>query len=287
MSVPPHVFDGTRENFSELVMQNSAKGPVLVNYWAPFAGPCLKLYPTLEGLVRQYGGRFLLVNVNTKDQPLLAREQGVTSLPTLKLYRGGQVAETLHGVPSESELRKMLDRFLGRESDASLVAALRKYQDGEVNTALHLLAQAAVEDPDNLNIPLTLAKLLVRESRAPEAHLLLTALPGEARREPRIGALLAHLGFVLAAQEAPEPTILERTLREQPENLEARYQLAAVLLSRDDYEPAMEHLLAILKQDRSFRDEAGLRGLLAVFDLLGSGDALAERFRRRLLNILH
>jgi len=287
MSVPPHVFDGTRENFSELVMQNSAKGPVLVNYWAPFAGPCLKLYPTLEGLVRQYGGRFLLVNVNTKDQPLLAREQGVTSLPTLKLYRGGQVAETLHGVPSESELRKMLDRFLGRESDASLVAALRKYQDGEVNTALHLLAQAAMEDPDNLNIPLTLAKLLVRESRAPEAHLLLTALPGEARREPRIGALLAHLGFVLAAQEAPEPTILERTLREQPENLEARYQLAAVLLSRDDYEPAMEHLLAILKQDRSFRDEAGLRGLLAVFDLLGSGDPLAERFRRRLLNILH
>lgn len=287
MSVPPHVFDGTRENFSELVLQNSAKGPVLVNYWAPFAGPCLKLYPTLEGLVRQYGGRFLLVNVNTKDQPLLAREQGVTSLPTLKLYRGGQVAETLHGVPSESELRKMLDRFLGRESDASLVAALRKYQDGEVNTALHLLAQAAMEDPDNLNIPLTLAKLLVRESRAPEAHLLLTALPGEARREPRIGALLAHLGFVIAAQEAPEPTILERTLREQPENLEARYQLAAVLLSRDDYEPAMEHLLAILKQDRSFRDEAGLRGLLAVFDLLGSGDPLAERFRRRLLNILH
>lgn len=287
MSVPPHVFDGTRENFLELVLQNSAKGPVLANYWAPFAGPCLKLYPTLEGLVRQYGGRFLLVNVNTKDQPLLAREQGVTSLPTLKLYRGGQVAETLHGVPSESELRKMLDRFLGRESDASLVAALRKYQDGEVNTALHLLAQAAMEDPDNLNIPLTLAKLLVRESRAPEAHRLLTALPGEARREPRIGALLAHLGFVLTAQEAPEPTLLEQTLREQPENLEARYQLAAVLLSRDDYEPAMEHLLAILKQDRSFRDEAGLRGLLAVFDLLGSDAPLAERFRRRLLNILH
>ena len=97
MSHSPYVFDATAENFRTLVLENSDKGPVLVNYWSPRAGPCLMLMPRLIRLVTEFGGSFLLVMLNTDDLGRLAREHGVNSLPTIKIFRRGKVVDTLHG----------------------------------------------------------------------------------------------------------------------------------------------------------------------------------------------
>src|SRR5512139_2547329 len=112
MANSPYVFDATAENFPRLVLENSDKGPVLVNFWSPRAGPCLMLMPRLVRLAQEFGGRFLLVMLNTDELGRLAREQGVVSLPTVKVYRHGRAVDTLHGAESDEVLRRFIDKQL-------------------------------------------------------------------------------------------------------------------------------------------------------------------------------
>jgi len=142
MTESAFIFEATADNFTQLVLDNSAKGPVLVNYWAPWAGPCLKLWPVLEQLARHYAGRFLLVNVNTDKHKSLARDYGINSLPTLKMYRHGKVVDEVHGAESEQSLRAFIDKHMARPSDRLLAKALRLYQQGDTTAALTLLAEA-------------------------------------------------------------------------------------------------------------------------------------------------
>ncbi len=117
MAEPAYVFDATADNFRTLVLANSDKGPVAVNFWSPRAGPCLMLMPRLLKLAEEFRGRFLLVRLNTDEFGRLARDQGVTSIPTTKLFRHGAVVDTLHGAESEPSLRTFLRKHL-RQGEA-------------------------------------------------------------------------------------------------------------------------------------------------------------------------
>jgi putative thioredoxin len=125
---------------------------VLVNFWADWAGPCHRLFPVLARLAQDYGGRFLLVNLNTDQQAAIAREYGIKSLPVVKVYRGGKIREEVHGYQPEAELRRIINRYMVRASDARITAAVRLYREGDVEQSLSLLAQAALDDPENLRI---------------------------------------------------------------------------------------------------------------------------------------
>ncbi|GMQ96173.1 MAG: thioredoxin [Gammaproteobacteria bacterium] len=277
------IFEATTDNFATLVLENSARGPVLVNFWSPSAGPCLRLYPLLDKLVREFGGRLLLVNLKTDDHGELSRRYGVTSLPTLKMFVNGRIVETVHGYQPEADLRRTLEKHLPRDSDRSLAAALQVHASGDGERGIALLAEAAMEDPGNARIPLALAKLLVRAGRHQEAHRVLHTLPREMRGQDEIKNLLVHLGFVLCAASAAEQEVLEAAVRCDGGDLESRYQLASVLLMSDAYEAAMEQLLEIMRRDRKFRDDAGREGLIAIFRILGNQGPLVERFRVSML----
>ena len=177
----PWVFEATSDNFAALVLENSARGPVLVNFWSAGAGPCLRLYPLLDKLVHELRGRMLLVNLKTDDHGELSRRYGVTSVPTLKMFRDGDVVETVHGYQPEADLRRTFDKHLPRESDQALASALRLHASGNSERSISLLAESALEDPGNARIPLTLAKLLIRARRHVEAHRVLHALPPDMR----------------------------------------------------------------------------------------------------------
>ncbi len=283
----PFILEGTRKNFNTLVLENSEKGPVLVNYWSPQAGPCLRLYPILDKLTHEFEGRLLLVNLNTDEHGMLAREYGVTSLPTLKLFRNRQVVETVHGYQTEAELRHVFGRYLPQELDIDISKAVKTYQEGDKEQALRMLAQSALQHPRDIRPPLTMAKLLSRDRRHEEAHRLLELLPDEMRAAPEVRDLTAHLGFLLAANEAPAKQVLEKAIAEKPENLQARYQLAALKLLEDDYESAMELLLEIMRKDSGFRNGVGRNGLLAIFNLLGNEGELVARFRKLMVQYMH
>ncbi len=281
------VLDASRENFPQLVLGNSDKGPVMVHFWTPKAGPCMLLMPRLIKLATEYNGKFLLVMVNTDELGAVAREYNVTSVPTVKFFRHGQVVHTIHGADPDAEFRKVLDRFIARDGDALHVRALSSQQHGDAQAARILLVEAALADPENPRIPADLAKLLMSGGEMQQAHDLLTALSPTLRDDAEISRLITHLDFILAAQSAPPPAELVQRIAQNPNDLEARYQLAAVFLVADEMDTAMAELLEIVRRNRSFGQDIGRRGLVSLFDLLGATHPLTMQYRPQLVNALH
>lgn len=279
------IFDATGDSFDRLVLDNSRRGMVLVNWWSPKAGPSLRLYPLLEKLSNEFQGRFLLINIDAGKESSLARRQGVTSLPLLTVYRNGEPVETLYGYQPEADLRRLLERHTPRASDSLLAQAVQSWRRGDKDGALTRLVQIAMDDPANLRIPATIGKLLIGDGRLDEAWKILGALPREIRDQGEIADLLAHLRFLRLAATAPERDALTRRITADPGDLEARQQLAALLLIEDDYEGAMAQLLKIMGRDRRFGDGAGRQGLLAIFRILGSDHPLVGHYRQRMLEI--
>ncbi len=280
-----YIFEATGACFQQLVVDNSRRGAVLVNWWSPKAGPSLRLYPLLEKLSNEFQGRFLLINIDADKEKALARDQGVTSLPLLNLFRNGEIVETVYGYQPEAELRRMLERHTPRASDALLARAVQQWRGGDKDGALARLVQIAMDDPANLRIPSTIGKLLIGDGRLEEAWKILTALPSEIQDEGEIATLLAHLRFLRLASAAPERETLEARIEADPGDLEARQQLAALRLIDDDYDDAMGQLLEIMRRDRAFGAGAGRQGLLAVFRILGDDHPLVGRYRQAMLEI--
>ena len=288
MATPSSVFDATSENFRTLVLENSEKGPVLVHYWSPRAAPCMMLMPRLIKLANEYSGKFLLVLLNTDEHGKIAREFGVNSVPTVKFFRQGQVVHTIHGAEPDAEFRHVIDKFVARQADMAQAIALRAYhQEGDADKACTLLAKAALDDPTNFRISIDLAKLLMLKGDYTQAEYLLQSLPVEVREDAEISTLLAHVGFLRVAQDAPEMTVLEQKIASEPDNIVVRYQLSSLKLLNDDYEGAMELLLDIVRRDRGFRDDAGRKGLVAIFNIIGSQNPLVGRYRSLLSEAMH
>lgn len=271
------IVQANRDNFDALVLGNSARGLVLVYYWTPTAGPCLRLMPRLVQLANDYGGRFLLVLANTDELGHIARAQGVTSVPTVKFYLHGEVVHTIHGAEPDSSFHAALGRFIARPEDRLRTEALRAHQAGRTQEAIKLLAQAAVQQPTNLDIAADLAKLLTLDGQPDRALALLASLPAEARRDPRVAHLYTHLELVHAASAGPEDA--EARLTADANDYEARLTLAARALIADRMEEAMQRLLDLARQAPAYREDIGRRGLLALFDMLGGEHELTRRYR--------
>lgn len=283
MSVSPYIIDAGRSNFEEAVLINSHKGPVMVNYWAEGAGPCLRLWPVLEKLANDYAGKFLLVNISTDEDNKLARDYGVTSVPTVKLFLKGEVVDQIHGAESEQNFRKMIDQYVARDSDAELARAVTEYQQGHLDEAFKMLSQLVFVDPENSRIQLTHAKLLIREQRYDEAFELLekTSLINE---NAEAGLLMANALFLSTAADAPGTETLQQAVETDPDDMSLWLQLASQYVIHSEYTEAMDALLHIFKTDKNYRD--GLAGLClrAIFTLLGNDDPNVKEYRQRMLD---
>ncbi len=166
----PYIHAANADNFQALVLDNSSKGPVLVNFWSKKAGPCLRQYPILDKLIHQFDGRMLLINVDTEIEYKVSKQYSVTSVPTLKLFKEGQVIETLHGYQSETDLNRVLSQYIARDSDQALADAIAVYTQGDHNKAYQMITDAIVADSENSQLPISLCKLLKHEQRYAETH---------------------------------------------------------------------------------------------------------------------
>lgn len=281
------VFDASRENFAQLVLGNSDKGLVLTYFWTPRAAPCNILMPRLVQLATAYGGKFLLVLANTDELGQIARQHSVSSVPTVKFFRNGQVVHTIHGAESDTTFHQALARFIARDVDLAHAQALETQRRGDTEQARRQLAEAALADPENPRLPADLAKLLMAEGAYQPAQDLLSTLPVPLRADAEIERLLTHLDFILTAQQAPPASELLQRIADQPNDLVARLQLASVRLVADDLENALTELLEITRRDRTFRQDIGRRGLVTLFDLLGNTHPLTARYRSQLMSILN
>jgi putative thioredoxin len=267
-------MDVTTASFEAQVLEASAELPVLVDFWAPWCGPCRALGPILEKLEREYAGRFRLVKVNSDENQELAEAFGVRSIPDVMAFRDGKPVAHFLGALPESQVRAFIDRLLPSASEIERAkggeAALRK--------ALELDAR---NDPARLD----LAELLIAEARAEEAEALLAEVLPDAELDARREALAAAAGFARAggASEAE----LEARLAAAPEDAEAHYGLAQRHAAARRYREAMEQLLAIVRKDKDWRDGEARRQLLHLFTLAAQEPELVSEYRRKLSTALY
>ncbi len=283
----PYVHAGTDDNFARLVLENSRQGPVLVNFWSRKAGPCLRQYPILDKLVHDYAGRLLLVNVDTDNEVASCREYGIASVPTLKLFRNGEVVETWHGFQNEEDLRKVLDVHVARDSDAVLVRAVETFAAGETREAYEMIAEAIVEDPVNPRLPLTMCKLLRHENRIDEALKLLDSLPPDVHGHREIEKFHSQLRFFPETDLSRDIDELREDVTAHPDDMEARRRLAARYVTMEDYGAALDELAHIIDTDASFDEEYGRTAMLRIFAILGIDHELVARHRAKLMRYTH
>ncbi|HEY9148338.1 MAG TPA: thioredoxin [Gammaproteobacteria bacterium] len=287
MSTENYIFDVTTETFEQYVINNSLHVPVLVDFWAPWCGPCKSLMPILTKLAEEYDGQFLLAKVNIDEQQELALQFGVRSVPTVKLFRHGQGVDEFSGALPESQLRAFIDQHVEKESDRRLPAIMAQFNAGEQEAALLQLRELRTLEPANRQLVETELEMLLAMKQFSEAQTLLQSLPAELQLEPSIQALHSTLQLQLAASEAPESDELHRRLEQNPNDSEARYQLGVQLTTAGEYEAALQTFLELLRRDRNYGDEAARKGMLMVFDQLGADDELVSRYRRQMFTVLH
>lgn len=278
-----YIIDVTSENFNDAVLSNSHKGPVMVNYWAENAGPCLRLWPVLEKLANDYKGQFLLVNIDTNREKRLAQDYGVNSVPTVKLFINGEVIDQIHGYDSPDSFKKMLDKYLARESDRELAAAVTEYQNGNKEAAFDQLNKLVFIDPENSRIQLTFAKLLMKEHAYEQAYSLLEKTPLKNENEEAV-VLMTNALFISTAQKSAGVDELEKRLEDDADDKELLFQLCSHKMMQSDFADAMDILLKIIKLDYTWRDGIASLCLRGLFIMLGKDNPVVIEYRQKLID---
>jgi putative thioredoxin len=265
MSEAVQKIDATTENFMAAVVEASSARPVLVDFWAPWCGPCRSLTPVLEQLADEYDGLFILAKVNTDEQPALASHFQIRSIPTVMLVHRGEVVDQFMGVQPESMIREMLDRYVN--------------------------AAAAPEEPPAASAPSQRpedrAEHLLERRDAAAAAAAIEELAAANAEHPALKSLRARLEFVETANAHPDVASLRSALEADPANAAARHALAAHHAVMGDYGTALGEWLEVMRHDRRLAHDLGRRSLLQAFDVLGAGDPLVAQYRRRMASLLH
>ena len=285
MAGAPFVFEGTQANFTDLVLEGSKHRPVLVDFWASWCAPCQMLMPVLLKLVQNYQGQLHLVKINADEQPALTGQFAVRSLPSLKLFKAGQVVEEIAGVQSESVLRQLLDRYIDRASDGLLDAVQQLIEQGDFEKAQTQLEQIA--DPDNPLVTGQWARLALKKGDLVKARLLISQMPITDRSLQAVKAIEAELEFSQITQDSPGFEVVEAAVSQNEEDLLNRYRLSAFYVLSGEYEKALSNLLEVVKRNRHWDDGAASKAMLRVFDLLGGEGNLVSQYRRQMANLLH
>lgn len=275
----PYIHAANADNFQSLVIENSERGPVLVNFWSKKAGPCLRQYPLLDKLVHEHNGRLLLINIDADSELKVTREVGITSVPTLKLYRHSQIVESRHGYQSEQDLAEMVAQYISRDSDDIIAQAIQEYSNDNQTKAYKMLTEGILEDPDNPRLPLAIGKLLKYERRFEEALTLFESLPDNIIKNSDINYFKQELNFFVIANNITDLDALMEQSDNVDDELVAMQQRSAFYIANKDYEKGFKQLKNIMDKDKGFDDDYARRSMLILIAWLGGEDPLVKQYK--------
>jgi len=280
------MVDSNIQTFQQDVIEASMTQPVLVDFWAPWCGPCKALGPMLEKLETEYAGKWKLVKVNSDENPELSQAFRIRSIPYVVAFSGGRPVDQFMGALPEGELREFLNRLIPNPSQLEHAKAQDLLDQGDQDGALKALQTALVLDPHNDLARLDLINLLLDRSDAAAAEVQFGALAPATRSDPdfkpHVDALAARLAAVREARQLPSSPEIEARIAANPGDLAARLDLANLYIAHNAYEEALEQLLEIVQRDRGFDDDVGRKTMIKVFDMAASNPELVSRYRRLL-----
>ncbi|GAA5525750.1 chaperedoxin [Microbulbifer aestuariivivens] len=281
-----YIVDVTAENAQRVLIDESMKRPVVVDFWADWCEPCKQLMPVLEKLAAEYQGQFLLAKVNADTEQMLAGQLGVRSLPTVMVLKDGQPVDGFAGAQPEKQIREMLDKYLPKAWELQFQQAQKLVGEGKLDEALPTLRQVYAESGERADVAKQLAAVLLELNRVPDAEAILGKIL-LADQDADYQQLMSQLELKQQAAESPEIKALEQALASNPEDRDSAYKLAVQYSQNHRHEEALELLLDILRGDLNYADGAAKQAYLDVVKSLGGGDPLAAKYQRKLMTLLY
>jgi putative thioredoxin len=280
------MIDATLSSFERDVIEPSMEVPVLVDFWAPWCGPCKVLGPLLEKLEREYGGRWRLVKVNSDANPELAQSFNLRSIPYTVAFVDGNAVAQFMGAQPEAYVRAFLDRLIPDPGEMEHRAARDALTRGQVDIAEQYLQNAIALDPTNDGARLDMVSIHLDHGEVEEARHQFDTVSGNAEQQSSYAAIHARLIAAERAATLPPAESLVERISNAPDDLQTRLDLAELQIAQQEYRPALEQLLEIVRRDRTFGDDIARRRMLAVFEMAAADAELVDEYRSRLSSVL-
>ncbi|MEZ0168982.1 thioredoxin [Microvirga sp. TS319] len=284
------VKDTTTADFRQDVLAESMNRPVLVDFWAPWCGPCKQLTPVLEKVVRAAGGKVKLVKMNIDDHPQIAGQLGVQSIPAVFAFQRGQPVDGFMGALPESQLKAFIERLVGPLGPGATEEILSEADQlaaaGDMAGAAELYAAVLSQEPDNTAALAALVKLHVDVGDLEGAKRFLAMAPAAKANDPAIAGARAAVELAEQAGSLGDAAELQRRVEADPLDHQARFDLAIALNARGKREEAVNHLLEIVRRDRNWNDDGARKQLVQFFEAWGPMDEMTIAGRRKLSSLL-
>jgi putative thioredoxin len=284
------VKDTTTQAFMKDVIEESKRQPVLVDFWAPWCGPCKQLTPVLEKAVQAAKGKVKLAKMNIDEHPAIPGQLGIQSIPAVIAFSNGQPVDGFMGALPESQITAFLDRLtkgkIAPDDQDILKSADAALADGDAAMAAQLYAQLLQQDEKNVHALAGLARCYVETGALEQAKQTLDLVPEAKRGEAPVAAARAALEVAEQAKLLGPLAELESKVQANPLDHQARFDLAIALNAKGKREEAAQHLLEIVKRDRKWNDDGARKQLVQFFEAWGFTDPAAIEGRRKLSSIL-